>query len=88
VTGGNTVTVEVEPVVVITEEAAVSTEQGVSVFASEKNVTQIRYVPAATAPPVSEVDAPVAVEVDEPCPTNTVGGAVATVSTKLWKRVC
>jgi len=77
------VTVEVDPVVVITEEADVSTEQGVSVFAVEKYVTQIRYVPAATVPPTVEVDAAVDVDVEELAPTTTVGGAAMTAIVKL-----
>jgi hypothetical protein len=61
----------------------VSTEQGVSVFAVEKYVTQIRYVPAATVPPTVEVDAAVAVEVEEFAPTTTAGGAATTDTVKL-----
>jgi len=61
----------------------VSTEQGVSVFAVEKYVTQIRYVPAATVPPTVEVDAAVAVEVEELAPTTTAGGAATTDTVKL-----
>jgi len=73
--GGAIVTVDVAPDVVTTDDAAVSTEQGVSVFARVKKVTQIRYDPAATAPPVEAVEAPVASEVETVCPTKTVGGA-------------
>ena len=87
-TGGKTVTVEVAPVVVITDVAAVSVEQGVSVFAVEKKVTQIRYDPAATVPPVAEVVAPVASEVEAAFPTTTAGGAVATVMMKLCDAPC
>jgi hypothetical protein len=61
----------------------VSVEHGVSVFASEKKVTQIRYDPAATVPPVAEVVAPVATEVEDAFPTTTAGGAVATVMMRL-----
>jgi len=63
-TGAAIVTVDVVPVVVMVEDAAVSVDRGVSVFVNVKNVTPHRYVPAAIEPPLALVENPVFVAVE------------------------
>jgi hypothetical protein len=74
------VTVDVDPVVVIVDVAAVSVDNGVSVFDAVKKVTPHRYVPAAMLPPVVAVENPVAVEDENDCEFNSGGGASVIVS--------
>jgi hypothetical protein len=57
--GGCTVSVVVDPVVVIADEVAVSVEHGVSVLFDVNSVTQTLYVPAAILPPVDTCEIPV-----------------------------
>jgi len=74
------VTVEVDPVVVIVDVAAVSVDNGVSVLVDVKNVTPQRYVPAAMLPPVGDCENPVAVADENDCEFNNGGGATVIVS--------
>jgi hypothetical protein len=62
------------------DEAAVSVDNGVSVFDAVKNVTPQRYVPAAMLPPVVDAENPVAVEDENDCEFNNGGGASVMVS--------
>ena len=55
---------DVVPVVVNTDDAAVSTDSGVSVFVAVYNVTPQRYAPAAIVPPVGSIVTPVPVVFD------------------------
>jgi hypothetical protein len=79
-TGGCIVITDVDPVVVITDEVAVSVEHGVSVLVLENNVTHTRYDPAAMLPPVATCEIPVPVPLLKLCAVLIAGGASVTTS--------